>query len=402
MKRCIPWLMALLLLMLAACAKPIRSSDDPSPIPAAESHALPSDNRQAAEAGEVFPDDDGWYTCVSGAIRYYDYASGQTLTLCAQPGCGHKDASCRAWLGAASSLAVYDGVIYATLTDDSTGTQLVRKDISTGRITVLDQRKNGENTFYSAKLGRLSDGAASVYLTCRTTEQQENGRVKVQEETTIFLYQLSDGVSRVLLSPEDSVSHLLLGFSGKYAAVVYTPPEQSILTPGEFAAQYGKDASYGRYVHQNTKRQLLLVDLTTGTQSIIADHDRDGYIMTADPNWVYGKDCIYQCGDELRLLDLDTGESRSLLTMDKIINYWLIDNKAFLIVDNNVEMIVWYAELEGGKAVKLENATDEHGMIMSVSQEGGSFFRALGSNGSCVISKADFYAGRYDSATAAG
>ena len=39
---------------------------------------------------------------------------------------------------------------------------------------------------------------------------------------------------------------------------------------------------------------------------------------------------------------------------------------------------------------------------MSPSQEGGSFFRALGDNGRCVISKENFYAGRYESAVAVG
>lgn len=408
MKRCIPWLLALLLLMLTACARPTEPSGDPVTDPdpaaaaAARSYTLPTENRRAAGAGEMFPDDGGWYTCVLGAVRYFDYASGQTLTLCAQPGCSHGDSRCQAWLGNATGLALYDGAIYAALTDDSTGTQLVRKDVSTGQITVLEQWQNDGDTFYSVQLGRFSHGTAAVYLTCRTAEQQESGQIDIQEETAVLLYRLSDGTSRELLSPEESVDRTLLGFSDRYAAVVYTPPEQSLLTPGAFAAEYGENASYGRYVHQNTQRQLLLMDLDTGTQTVVADHNRDGYIMTADPNWVYGNTYLYQCGDELRLLDLDTGESRSLLTMEHIINYWLMDNKAFFITENAEEMTVWYAELDDGKAVRLENAADEHGMIMSVSQEGGSFFRALGPKGSCVISKEDFYAGRYDNAVLVG
>ena len=47
-------------------------------------------------------------------------------------------------------------------------------------------------------------------------------------------------------------------------------------------------------------------------------------------------------------------------------------------------------------------ATDEHGIAMSPFQEGGSFFRALGDNGRCVISKEDFYAVRFENAVDVG
>ena len=46
--------------------------------------------------------------------------------------------------------------------------------------------------------------------------------------------------------------------------------------------------------------------------------------------------------------------------------------------------------------------TDEHGIAMSPFQEGGSFFRALGDNGRCVISKEDFYAVRFENAVDVG
>lgn len=99
MKRFVPCLLALLLL-LTACSGPEgpagNPSGDPEPTPVAQGHALPKDNRDAAGTGAVFTDDNGWYICAAGAVSYYDYASGQTMTLCAQPGCSHGDASCQA------------------------------------------------------------------------------------------------------------------------------------------------------------------------------------------------------------------------------------------------------------------------------------------------------------------
>lgn len=93
MKRFVPCFLALLLL-LTACSGPEgpagNPSGDPDPTPAAQGHALPKDNRDAAGTGAVFTDDNGWYICAAGAVSYYDYASGRTMALCAQPGCSHR------------------------------------------------------------------------------------------------------------------------------------------------------------------------------------------------------------------------------------------------------------------------------------------------------------------------
>ena len=84
MKRFVPCFLALLLL-LTACSGPEgpagNPSGDPEPTPVAQGHALPKDNRDAAGTGSVFTDDNGWYICAAGAVSYYDYASGQTMTL---------------------------------------------------------------------------------------------------------------------------------------------------------------------------------------------------------------------------------------------------------------------------------------------------------------------------------
>ena len=74
-----------MLLLLTACSGSGGSAEDPikgpNPTPAAQGHALPKENRSAAGSGEVFTDDDGWYICSAGAVSYYDYTSGRTMTL---------------------------------------------------------------------------------------------------------------------------------------------------------------------------------------------------------------------------------------------------------------------------------------------------------------------------------
>ena len=145
-----------------------------------------------------------------------------------------------------------------------------------------------------------------------------------------------------------------------------------------------------------------LWDMESGDYTVVADHNKDGYIMTADPAQVYGMEHIYQCGDQLRLLNLESGESRTLLTMEDIIHYWVMDSKAFIITETEAGYRFWVADLQDGKPVELVGATNEHGIAMSPFQEGGSFFRALGDNGQCVISKEDFYAVRFENAVDVG
>ena len=349
------------------------------------------------DGGAVFTDDNGWYICAAGAVSYYDYASGQTMTLCAQPGCSHGDASCQAWVGNVNSFAVLDGVLYATLDNAGSGAQLVRKELSGGKVTVLEQWDNTDDHFYTATLGRFSCGKATLHLECRITEQQADGRVESRTEGSSLLYDLAAGSYREL-----SVPGTLMGFSARWGAVVETPEEQSLLSEEEFTAQYGEDASYGRYLHQNIQRRLLLWDMESGDYTVVADHNKDGYIMTADPAQVYGMEHIYQCGDQLRLLNLESGESRTLLTMEDIIHYWVMDSKAFIITETEAGYRFWVADLQDGKPVELVGATNEHGIAMSPFQEGGSFFRALGDNGQCVISKEDFYAVRFENAVDVG
>lgn len=193
-----------------------------------------------------------------------------------------------------------------------------------------------------------------------------------------------------------------MGFSARWGAVVEVLKEPDRMSTEEFTALYGEDASYGRYLYKNTQRRLLLWDMESGDYTVVADHNKDGYLMSVDPAQVYGMEHIYQCGDQLRLLNLESGESRTLLTMEDIIHYWVMDSKAFIITETEAGYRFWMADLQDGKPVELVGATGEHGIAMSPFQEGGSFFRALGDNGRCVISKEDFYAVRFENAVDVG
>ena len=299
--------------------------------------------------------------------------------------------------GECQQLRRFGRVLYATLDDAGSGASLVRKELSGGKATVLEQWDNTDNHFYTAALGRFSCGKATLHLECRITEQQADGRVESRTEGSSLLYDLAAGSYREL-----SVPGTLMGFSARWGAVVEVLKEPDRMSTEDFTALYGEDASYGRYLYKNTQRRLLLWDMESGDYTVVADHNKDGYLMSVDPAQVYGMEPIYQCGDQLRLLNLESGESRTLLTMEDIIHYWVMDSKAFIITETEAGYRFWMADLQDGKPVELVGATGEHGIAMSPFQEGGSFFRALGDNGRCVISKEDFYAVRFENAVDVG
>lgn len=254
-------------------------SGDPEPTPVAQGHALPKDNRDAAGTGAVFTDDNGWYICAAGAVSYYDYASGQTMTLCAQPGCSHGDASCQAWVGNVNSFAVLDGVLYATLDNAGSGAQLVRQGAvrrESHRPGAVGQHRSTIST--PPPWGVSPAARPPCIWNAASRSSRRTGGSRAEPRAAPCYTTLPPGSYREL-----SVPGTLMGFSARWGAVVETPEEQSLLSAEDFTAQYGEDASYGRYLHQNIQRRLLLWDMESGDYTVVADHNKDGYIMTADP-----------------------------------------------------------------------------------------------------------------------
>ena len=94
-------------------------------------------------------------------------------------------------------------------------------------------------------------------------------------------------------------------------------------------------------------------------------------------------------------------------SLQRVINYACYGIVAVLaivsivVINNTIKITVFNRRKEIG-IMKLVGATNEHGIAMSPFQEGGSFFRALGDNGQCVISKEDFYAVRFENAVDVG
>ena len=397
--------LALCVLLLASC-KPEPVEDPPQQ----EYSALPQENRQAVNSWEVCPSSaaNGFFSCAK-AVWFYDADQRQSIALCAQPGCSHQDPVCGAWIGDVMNYTEYHGELYAILDEGGNGVRFVRKNLSDGTVTTLETWENMEGSYYSANLCTIADQMALVTVKCYQTVAEEG--VTVEEQTEYWLFDLTSGEKRVLLPNENLEELNIIAISADYFAAIYTPLDQQLLEPEAFAEQYGENANYGRYLDVETVRELRLYDSKTMEYTVIASTRQDRFVRSGDPAVVSGKLVIYQCGDTIYTLNVDTGETTQILTMEGIINYWMMDEKVFLITQNlpgyissgpELELGFYYADLGSGELHKLENGGNTRAMEFSIIREGEGFFIGNWNGGTCLISKADFYAENYENAVRVG
>ena len=94
------------------------------------------------------------------------------------------------------------------------------------------------------------------------------------------------------------------------------------------------------------------------------------------------------------------------INMERVINFWLLDHKSFLSQSFNGKpdsgCYIYVMDMDGGPLFLLPNGGSTEGMEYSILYEGDDFFIGNYHGGKSVISKADFYADRYDQSRAGG
>jgi len=369
---------------------------------------IPKDNRTATNNGCLTTSTkDGYLECAN-IVNYYDAKSGDKVTICGQTGCRHRDSTCQAWVGQTETYLEYSGLLYASVTLGDTGYQLICKDLSSGKVTVLDIWENTEDAIYHVYINTISD---SIMMITVTSLESEPGEFYKKEKNSLWLYDLKTMKKRQFLAEENLNMLSVIGYSLNYAVVQYTPMDQNLLSQQAFEMQYGEGYSYARYLERASYRELRLYDMETQEYIVVADSKENGFVRTVDPCRIYDKQFVYQCEDTMYLLDLDTGESEEVVTADNIVNYWVMDEKIFLITSNmdtlidshpDEEASFWYIGFHDRELVQLENDGRSDVMVFGIYQEGGTFFIGLWNNGTYLISKEDFYAERYENARQIG
>ncbi len=371
---------------------------------------VPQENR-VQHSPMLSSQSDGYYTISSGCLFYYDFPTRKTLSLCPQAGCEHKDATCQAWVGSIinsdgykeGGFLEYHGDIYASVIPRPGCVEFVKYEISSGKRTVMASWDSHDNVSYRLGLGRFSEGYGVLALYDETVITNSQGIPERNEVCTSILVDLATGEQKPC--PDGTAMYTRnYGFSIYH----YTDEELGLMTLEEFQEQHPElsekesSSAYWKYKREHRRAELRLHDRSNGSYTVIADTLRDGYVQYSDLFFMKGYHVLFVCGDEVRVLDMATGQVRVLLEMPNVINYWLCDGKAFLITRDEKETQVWYAGLEDGVAHQLPNQGNREYMVFGMYDETPNYFIGVYQGGEYVIRKDDFYADRYENAFQVG
>lgn len=245
---------------------------------------------------------DGYYCVIGEKIKFFDVATEAMVTVCAQPGCSHSDETCQAWIGAVSCFREYNGQIYANR-EDGGSIQFIRKDLTDGGITVLAEWKATDTVSYVPGNIMISKGGAIAYLHSQFS-REEGENFRMDSVYTVWHIDLTTGEKRELFSGGSGLT-FVWALSKAHAVVLYCAAEQG-LSLEEFNAEYGSVNAV------NFELRLYDADFNHYTVLTVMD---EGIASGC----AYGKEAVYVEGDEVFLVNVDTGESRRLLTLKNII-----------------------------------------------------------------------------------
>ena len=369
----------LLVIFLCACGTSTPSDDtktDPQQPTQGEveTFALPGENVSTVSATtDRAPNHSGPGFYYAGqAISYAASITDKPVVLCSQSGCTHSDTSCAAYVGDARQFAEYQGQWYALVKDADSEYTLLGMDSTTRERRTLGHWKAEENEHIQVSFHLLSHGYGYVYIGWETYDPQT--RTYQQQPDEDIRIALATGESQVLAVEGD-----ITAASENHVFTVERTYDEN---------QHGPIPSYAILREYN---------LTDGTYRVVSD-TADGFQPTVDPNTTYGDLLIWQRGDALLVTDVSTLEQREVCTMPNIVNYWVMDNRAFFITrDDEGICKVYHQLLTGGDPVQLYNEGQTDGMVYSIIEEGNDYFAGpYHEKSGHLCSKQDFYAERYD------
>lgn len=306
------------------------------------------------------------------AISYAASITDKPVVLCSQSGCTHNDNSCDAYIGDARQFAEYHGQWYALVKDADSEYTLLGMDSATRERQTLGHWKAEEAEHIQVSFFLLSHGYGYVYIGRETYDSQTHTYHPQPDE--YIRISLATGESQVL-----AVEGSITAASENYVFTVDRTYDEN---------QPGPNPVYAILREYN---------LTDGTCRVVSD-TADGFQPTVDPNTTYGNLLIWQRGDTLLVTDVSTLEEREVLTMPDIVNYWVMDNRAFFITrDDEGICKVYHQLLTGGDPVQLYNEGQTDGMVYGIIEEGNDYFAGpYHEKSGHLCSKQDFYAERYD------
>jgi hypothetical protein len=389
-------LLSTMLLALIGCT-------DTTPSDATISNTIPLENLRAISLhpgiSNVFPTNNGRGVYVPLSVLYYfDFETEEKMFMCTQSGCKHNDTSCTAYLGGAKFFTEYGGKWY--LIDDIDNDQIIQMqaiDPSSGKRVTLSSIPRGNATSINCTNASFAYGHA--YLTVFSVYLYADGTF--EEFSVLYRIDLETGEYTEVARAEERQTFRFLGASESTVMLEWRLRTGDPLSEEDYAAQYGQDADYFQYAsdfyEEHTAIEFGRYDVATQSYTVLADAATDGYYSSGNPNICYDNLVIYLLGDDLMLYDLTDNTSRKLLTQENIVNYWLIDNKAFYIVNLDDACKIYYADLETGESTFHKNNGNTEVIHFGLSWETDDYFIGIfhGQEDTCWIKKTDFYKDDY-------
>lgn len=398
MKKIYVLLLVVLCLTFAGCGS---GGQEPAPGPGAEvSGAVSRENLQFAPAdvGKNFFADsqaDGLYCANNGVLSYYDLESGSSAILCPQTGCSHSGENCPAYLGSSQYMAIYQGTVY-TITEsiDMHTLTVARCPLGQTGRTEIGRITASEGTYLSGTSGTVSHG--NIFLTVAERDEEDQNRYAlcwISGET---------GAVTKLETGRSGEYICFYGASTSVAAVecrTYSgqPPQLD-----DYAEYEEYIAAWDAFEKAHGLKELRLYDLRSGTYTVLVDSRADGYTEPTEYGGCIQDDLLlYQLDKSLWTYDLATGENTYRLTQEDLVNYSFEDGKILTITRDANNVLGCYITPLGGEPAELKGAMGEDCIRFGAAYETPQYFVGLfdGQRGYYKISKADFFAGRYDNVT---
>lgn len=299
-------------LVLAGCTRTLPGSDAAAPPPVSAPSASPAPSPAAPRvtglralqdsSGFVYgaAGPDGFYSISAAAadgstlIQYTDYASMQTLPLCAAPACAHDSDACTAWLpynGSGTSLMMAEDVLVLVTPGQGTqyeqlgalclpGIQVCAPDGSNRRLLVRFEANQTLRPPY------LTDGSC-LYATLQTDTAQELTR-------QLLCIDLASGKTSTLMELDGDHAEGVLGASGEYI----------------FSSQLS-DASQQAKLNLDYSTELYRFNVNTGSRELVAVCPIDSCRRA-----LFGKTLVTYDGTCGRLSVFDCVENRQTAVAD--------------------------------------------------------------------------------------
>ena len=377
--------------------------------------AFHADNLLLAQRGiSVFPTESGFF--FSGSARFYDLSQKTAFTLCNVPGCLHNSESCPAYFSGVLALMEHEGRLFV-FCEAGSGLILVCADLKTGERRTLESWQPvalGDSVVLS---GTPFYSTGRLYFKLGTFAGDHYSE-------QCFLCDLPEGVLRKFGGENEREGFDFLGAYGERAVVAWSIRDEDPQRFDEFLSQRPEldpkshpdadpDSAYSAYLddfqRQHVKGELRLYDLKSGGYEpllpILADGSENApNVFFSSGGSCYGRYLLYTLGDydgaeTICRYDLEHGTVERLVDGSHFLNGFLYDDRLiYLEKDEKQELHVCVYDPETKENRELDNAGETQIMAFSIHAETADAFIGMYQGRDMWITKADFYAGRFENA----